>query len=199
MEVSGLPIRVAWSPRKEPVPRSVSRLNTSIVWCRQTSFSCIHRHDGLYRENFTFTTDMSRQLGWCRTRSVLFPPEVLLPHRGCAHTVDSAANTANKIHLPRLSVTLCHTSFCDVMPCCLAAGYQFSVDACMFLQMMVSIYKTTRCHISVDYSLKHLDDQVVGVGVPVGLRIFSSPNRPDRLWGSPNLLSSGYRELFPRG
>jgi hypothetical protein len=30
-----------------------------------------------------------------------------------------------------------------------------------------------------------LDDGGIGVRVPVGSRIFSSPNRPDRLWGSP--------------
>jgi hypothetical protein len=34
----------------------------------------------------------------------------------------------------------------------------------------------------------------VGVRVPVGSRIFSSPHRPDRLWGPPNLLSNGYQE-----
>jgi hypothetical protein len=44
-----------------------------------------------------------------------------------------------------------------------------------------------------------LDDGGVGVRVPVGLRIFSSPRRPDRLCGPPNLLSYGYRGLFPRG
>jgi hypothetical protein len=30
-------------------------------------------------------------------------------------------------------------------------------------------------------------------------RIFSTPHRPDRLWSSPSLPSSGYRVLFPRG
>jgi hypothetical protein len=46
-----------------------------------------------------------------------------------------------------------------------------------------------------------VDDQGVGVRVPVGSRIFSSPRRPDRLWGStqlpvqcmPGVLSPGLK------
>jgi hypothetical protein len=44
-----------------------------------------------------------------------------------------------------------------------------------------------------------LDDRGVGVRVPVGSRIFSSPRRPDRLWGPPSILSNGYRGSFPGG
>jgi hypothetical protein len=42
------------------------------------------------------------------------------------------------------------------------------------------------------------DDCTVGVRFPGGSRILSSPNRPDELWGSPNLLSNEFWELFPR-
>jgi hypothetical protein len=44
-----------------------------------------------------------------------------------------------------------------------------------------------------------LDDRVFGIRVPVRSRIFSSPRRPDLLWGSPSFLFNGYRGLFPRG
>jgi hypothetical protein len=44
-----------------------------------------------------------------------------------------------------------------------------------------------------------LGDQGVGVRVPVGARIFTSPCRPDQPWGPPSLLSNGYQQLFPHG
>jgi hypothetical protein len=54
------------------------------------------------------------------------------------------------------------------------------------LQKFCGRYKCTRSRDSVvgiatGYGL---DDRVVGVRVPVGSRIFSSPRRPDQLWGS---------------
>jgi hypothetical protein len=39
-----------------------------------------------------------------------------------------------------------------------------------------------------------LDDRGVGVRVPVGSKIFSSPGRPDQVWGPHNLLSNAYQE-----
>jgi hypothetical protein len=38
-----------------------------------------------------------------------------------------------------------------------------------------------------------LDDRKVGVRVPVRSRIYPSPRRQDRLWGTLCLLSNGYR------
>jgi hypothetical protein len=44
-----------------------------------------------------------------------------------------------------------------------------------------------------------LDGRGVGVRDPVGSRIFSSPRRPDRLWGPPSLLSNGYQGVKRTG
>jgi hypothetical protein len=44
-----------------------------------------------------------------------------------------------------------------------------------------------------------VDDRGVGVWLPVGSRIFSSPCLPDWLWGLPSFLSNAYRRLILRG
>jgi hypothetical protein len=42
-----------------------------------------------------------------------------------------------------------------------------------------------------------LDGREIGVRVPVGVTIFSSPRRADVSCGLPSLLANGYRGLFP--
>jgi hypothetical protein len=42
-----------------------------------------------------------------------------------------------------------------------------------------------------------VEDRGVGVRVPVGSRIFTSPRHPDRLWGPPNLYPLGTGALSP--
>jgi hypothetical protein len=41
-----------------------------------------------------------------------------------------------------------------------------------------------------------LEDRCLLPGM--GKILFSSPQLPDRLWGPPNLMFIGYRDLFPR-
>jgi hypothetical protein len=63
----------------------------------------------------------------------------------------------------------------------------------------IQIHKRGRDRVVGIASSYVLDEEGVGVRVLVGSRIFSSPCRPDRLWGSPNLLYNGYRGFFLLG
>jgi hypothetical protein len=44
-----------------------------------------------------------------------------------------------------------------------------------------------------------LDDRGIAVPVPVRSRICTAPYRPDRLWGPPSLLATGYQGHFVSG
>jgi hypothetical protein len=50
----------------------------------------------------------------------------------------------------------------------------------------------SRCSVLGTATGYGLDDRGVGIRVHVGSKISTSPYRPARLWGPPNLLSSGY-------
>jgi hypothetical protein len=60
----------------------------------------------------------------------------------------------------------------------------------LFLQQ-VYLYRGRDSSVGIATGYR-LDDRGVGVQVPVVSRIFSCPHRPDRLWGTPGLLSNGY-------
>jgi hypothetical protein len=81
-----------------------------------------------------------------------------------------------------------------------STNYRRIEQTCGLLNPSVSdSYSLSWCPVSVvgiatNYEL---DDRGVGVQVPVGSRIFSSPRCQGRLWGPSNLVSNGYRGRFP--
>jgi hypothetical protein len=65
----------------------------------------------------------------------------------------------------------------------------FLLPPCDFINVLLTflIRRDSTVGIATGYGL---DDRGLGVRVPVGSRIFSSPRRPDRLWGPPSHLSN---------
>jgi hypothetical protein len=67
---------------------------------------------------------------------------------------------------------------------------------CLKRALLTNMFNKSRdseVGIATDYGLA---DQVVDVRVLVAARIFTSPCRPDRLWGPPYLQFNGYRGFF---
>jgi hypothetical protein len=60
-------------------------------------------------------------------------------------------------------------------------------------------YYTSRDSVAGIVTGYGLDDQGVGVRVPIASSIFASPRRPDWFWIPLNPLSNRYRGLFPWG
>jgi hypothetical protein len=97
------------------------------------------------------------------------------------------------------SVTMMNNILRDMTPCSL-------VDIDLHFGETYRLYSQSRREKN---SLSYPEDgSVVGIdwllagrlrsrsSSPGEVKIFSSPNRPDRLWGPPNVLSTGYRFFF---
>jgi hypothetical protein len=70
-----------------------------------------------------------------------------------------------------------------------AQGFLLSVHSSMFLRSLLRLKsQASTVGIAIGY---RLDDLGVGVRIPVGARISSSPHT-DQFWGPPSLLSNGY-------
>jgi hypothetical protein len=70
-----------------------------------------------------------------------------------------------------------------------------TITKLQYIYIYISHNRVTAVGIATGYGL---DDNGVGIWVPVEVRIFTSP-RPDWLWGPASLLFNGYGGPFPAG
>jgi hypothetical protein len=65
-------------------------------------------------------------------------------------------------------------------------------------EMNIRNFHLKKC-LYAEYQMKYTYKAIQELIISSYVVIFSSLSRPDRLWGTPILLSNGYRELSPRG
>jgi hypothetical protein len=82
-------------------------------------------------------------------------------------------------------------------------NYQVSVATEIVIWMAVIIYIRISVNVNIwhkpEFCSRCSDWTVWGSKPGIGRSCVSSPKRPDRLWGQPSLLFSGYRGSFPGG
>jgi hypothetical protein len=77
--------------------------------------------------------------------------------------------------------------------CSIELSSWLAVNNCLlFVRLLCTILRSRDSVVGIVTGYG-LDDRGVGVWVPVASRIFSSPSRPYRVWGPPNVISNGYR------
>jgi hypothetical protein len=160
--------------------------------CRRSLFTNLNNYISLY-SHYTFVNDFKNCMS-CPALQILVSPE--------------SVNEYEKLLAPSRPFHIHYPAFAwEVRPLfavSLILSYNSGSDSTkteFSAQYLANNNNNNRSRDSVvgietSYGL---DDRGVGVRVPVGSRIFPSPDRPDRLWGPPNLLSNEYQGIFPRG
>jgi hypothetical protein len=111
-----------------------------------------------------------------------------------AYTITLTRNMSSSL----ITITLFHVFTLSTIINIMATYIDFAILIIRFeiFYFPISYPKPSAVGLATGYGL---DDQGFGVRDPMGVRIFTFLYCPDRLWGSPNLLSYEYRGLFPRG